>query len=130
MVIGSSMEFSTYTRVTHFYLLGVLYMVSCSKCGSELPEGAKYCPNCGAVTGRTLVEEIEVESDKLVAKVKEILHEGNVTKIIVENEEGKTLLEIPATAGVIGVILAPWLAALGAIAAIATKCKIKIERRE
>jgi len=105
-------------------------MASCSKCGSELPEGAKYCPNCGGYTGRTVVEEFEVKSDELVKKAKEILHEGNVTKLIVENEEGRTLLEIPATAGIVGALIAPWLAALGAIAAIATNCKIKVERRE
>ena len=105
-------------------------MVSCSKCGSELPEGAKYCPTCGRYTGKTIVEEFEVASDELVKKAKEILHEGNVTKLIVENEEGRTLLEIPVTVGVVGVLLAPWLAALGAIAAIATKCKIKVEKGE
>jgi hypothetical protein len=104
-------------------------MVSCSKCKSELPENAKYCPNCGKFTGRTIVEEFEVKSDDLVKRVKEILHEGNVTKLIVENEEGNTLLEIPATASIVGAILAPWLAALGAIAAIATKCTIKVEKK-
>jgi len=105
-------------------------MVSCSKCGSELPEGARYCPRCGRYTGKTIVEEFEVASDELVKKTKEILHEGNVTKLIVENEEGRTLLEIPVTVGVVGVLLAPWLAALGAIAAIATRCKIKVEKKE
>jgi uncharacterized Zn finger protein (UPF0148 family) len=108
----------------------MLYMASCSKCGSTLPEGAKYCPNCGRYTGRTIVEEFEVASDELVKEVKKILHEGNVTKLIVENEEGKTLLEIPVTVGLVGALIAPWLAALGAIAAIATKCKIKVEKRE
>ena len=103
-------------------------MVLCGKCGSELPEGAKYCPNCGESTGKTIFDEFEVNSDELVQKTKEILHEGNVTKVIVENEEGKTLLEIPAAVGVVGALLAPWLAALGAVAAIATKCKIKVER--
>ena len=47
-----------------------------------------------------------------------MLHEGNVTRIIVKDEKGKPLLEIPATVGVIGVVLAPWLAALGVIAAL------------
>ena len=104
-------------------------MVSCKYCESDLPENAKYCWNCGKPSGKTVTEEIETEADDLVKKVKEILHEGNVSRLIVEDEEGKTLLEIPATAGVLGAILAPWLAALGAIAAIATKCKIKVERR-
>ncbi len=105
-------------------------MVLCSKCGFELPAGASYCSKCGKSTAKTIVEEFEVGSDQLVQKIKEILHEGNVTKIVVENEEGRTLLEIPATAGVVGALLAPWLAALGTIAAIATRCKIKVEKRE
>ncbi|MFQ6086059.1 MAG: DUF4342 domain-containing protein [Candidatus Bathyarchaeia archaeon] len=105
-------------------------MVSCSKCGFELPKGAKYCSNCGEPTGRIRVEEVEVKSDQLKQKVKEILHEGNVTQVIIENRKGETLLVVPATVGAVGVIIAPWLAALGAIAALATRCKIKIERRE
>ena len=105
-------------------------MVSCRKCMTVLPQNAKYCPNCGRYTGKTVVEEFEVKSDELVKKVKELLHEGNVTNLIVENDEGKILLEIPATAGFVGAIIAPWLAALGVIAAIATNCKIKVERRE
>lgn len=76
------------------------------------------------------VEKFEVASDDLVKRIKEILHEANVTKIIVENEQGKTLLEIPVTVGVVGALFAPWLAALGAIGAIATKCTVKVERRE
>jgi len=80
--------------------------------------------------GKVVKEEFSVSSDDLVKRVKELIHEGNVTRIIVRDEEGKTLLEIPATIGVVGVILAPWLAALGAIAALATKCTIAVERRE
>jgi hypothetical protein len=71
-----------------------------------------------------------VSSDDLVKKVKDILHEGNVNRIIVRDEQGKLLLEVPASAGLIGVILAPWLAALGAIAALVTECTISVERRE
>ena len=59
-----------------------------------------------------------------------MLHEGNVTRIIVKDEKGKPLLEIPATVGVIGTVLAPWLTALGVIAALATNCRIVVERRE
>lgn len=102
----------------------------CGKCGFKLPENAKYCPKCGQYAGKTVFEEIEVNSDELVSKIKEIIHEGNSTKIIIENEKGKTLLEIPATVGLVGVLFAPWLATLGAIAAIATDCKIVVERRE
>lgn len=75
-------------------------------------------------------EEFTVSSDDLIEKVKQLLHEGNVTRIIIKDEKGKTLLEIPATIGVIGVLLAPWLAALGAIAALATNCRIVVERRK
>ncbi|MCP8323921.1 MAG: DUF4342 domain-containing protein [Candidatus Methylarchaceae archaeon HK02M2] len=73
---------------------------------------------------------MSVSSDNLIEKVKELLHEGNVNRIIVKDDKGKVLLEIPATVGVIGVLLAPWLAALGAITALATNCKIIVERKE
>jgi hypothetical protein len=80
--------------------------------------------------GRTVREEFSVSAEGLIAKVKELIREGNITRIIVKNEEGKTLLEIPATVGVLGAILAPWMAALGVIAALATKCTIVVERRK
>lgn len=69
-------------------------------------------------------------SEDLVRTVKELFHDANVTKVIVKDDGGKTLLEIPAWVGVVGVVLAPWLAALGAIAAIASNCRITVERRE
>ena len=78
----------------------------------------------------TVREEFSVSSDDLVGKVKALVKEANVTKVIVKNEEGKTLLELPVTFGAIGVILAPWIAALGVIAALATRCTIVVERRE
>jgi hypothetical protein len=53
-----------------------------------------------------------------------------VTRIIIKDEKGKAMLEIPATVGVIGVLLAPWIAALGTIAALAANCRIVVERRE
>ena len=80
--------------------------------------------------GKTVREEFSVSAEDLIKRVKELIHEGNITRIIVKNEEGKTLLEIPATVGVIGAILAPWMAALGVIAALATKCTIVVERRK
>ncbi|MCW4020501.1 MAG: DUF4342 domain-containing protein [Candidatus Bathyarchaeota archaeon] len=104
--------------------------MQCEKCGRELAEGVNYCPHCGAPARETEKEVYSVSSDDLVKKFKELIHEGNVTRIIVKNEQGETLLEIPATVGVIGVILAPWMAALGVIAAMATQCKIIVERRE
>jgi CBS domain-containing protein len=75
-------------------------------------------------------DEFTVSSGDLVDRVKELLHEGNVTRVIVKNDTGRTLLEIPATIGVVGVVLAPWLAALGVIAALVTNCRIVVERRE
>ena len=71
-----------------------------------------------------------MNSEDLVKKIKELLHEGNVRKIIVRDEQGKLLLELPATAGLIGVVLAPWLAAVGAIAALVTRCTVSVERDE
>jgi hypothetical protein len=62
-------------------------------------------------------------------KIKDLVHEGNVSRIIVKDESGKPLLEIPVTAGVVGVLLAPWLAAAGVIAALMTKCTIVVVRK-
>jgi CBS domain-containing protein len=102
----------------------------CTKCGAMLKEEDKFCSACGASVTKVTKEEFTVSSDDLIERVKQLLHEGNVNRIIVKDEKGKTLLEIPATVGVIGVFLAPWLAALGVIAALATNCRIVVERRE
>jgi hypothetical protein len=100
------------------------------KCAAKLKEGDKFCYACGASVAQVAREEFSVSSDDLIEKVKELLHEGNVTRIVVRDEQGKLLLEIPATVGIVGVVLAPWLAALGAIAALATNCRMIVERRE
>ena len=105
-------------------------MSYCVKCGAKLEESAKFCSSCGSKVTKVTTEEYSVSSDDLIERVKELLHEGNITRIIVKNEKGETLLEIPATVGVIGVVLVPWLAALGAIAALATNCRIVVEKRE
>ena len=105
-------------------------MVKCENCGVNSPEDARFCSNCGAPLGKAVKEEFTVRSEDVVGKVKEILHEGNVTKIIVKDEKGKLLLEIPAWAGIVGTLLAPWLAALGAIAALATKCTITVVKQQ
>ncbi len=101
----------------------------CSKCGTKLVENSKFCQMCGTPTDKTKSEEFTVSADDLVQKVKELIREGNVTKIIVKDEKGQSLLEIPATVGVVGVLLAPWLAALGVIAALATRCTLVVEKR-
>lgn len=105
-------------------------MSYCPKCGAKLKEEDKYCYACGAPIVKTVKEEFSVSADNLIQRVKELLHEGNVTRIIVKDEKGKVLLEIPATVGVVGAVIAPWLAALGVIAALVTNCKIVVERRE
>jgi len=105
-------------------------MVKCESCGANLVEDARFCSSCGVPVGKVVKEEFTVSSEDLVRKIKEILHEGDITRIIVKDEKGKTLLEIPAWAGFVGTILAPWLAALGVIAAFATRCTITVVRRE
>jgi hypothetical protein len=79
---------------------------------------------------QNVVEEIQVLGSNLVDKVKELIHEGNVQRVIIKNEQGHVLVEIPVTFAAIGAIAAPVLAAVGAIAAIVTKCTILVERRE
>ncbi|MEM4703902.1 MAG: DUF4342 domain-containing protein [Candidatus Bathyarchaeia archaeon] len=105
-------------------------MSYCTKCGAKLKQEDKFCYSCGAPTTKITREEFSVTAENLIEKVKELLHEGNVTRIIIKDEKGKVLLEIPVTIGVIGAVIAPWLAALGVIAALATNCKIVVERRE
>ena len=105
-------------------------MKYCWKCGATLKEDSRFCHLCGASVAKVVKEEFSVSADNLIEKVKELLHEGNVTRIIIKDEKGKVLLEIPATVGVVGVVLVPWLAALGAIAALAVNCKIVVERKE
>jgi hypothetical protein len=71
-----------------------------------------------------VVEEIHVMGSNLVDKVKELIHEGNVQRIIIKNEQGQTIVEIPVTLAAIGVVAAPELAAVGAIAGFVTKCTL------
>jgi hypothetical protein len=73
-------------------------------------------------------EELQVSGEGLIAKVKELVHEGNIRRITIKNEEGKVLVELPLTLGVVGAVLVPTLAAIGAIAALVTNCTILVER--
>jgi hypothetical protein len=82
------------------------------------------------MTNKKATEEFTVNGEELVAKVKALINEGNIRRIIIKDTEGKTLVEFPLTIGVIGAVLAPILAAVGAIAALVTKCTIVVERRE
>ncbi len=74
------------------------------------------------------MEEIKVSGSKLKEKVKELLREGNVRRIVIRNSEGRTVLDMPVTAGVVGVALLPFLAAIGTIAALASDFSITVER--
>jgi Domain of unknown function (DUF4342) len=75
-------------------------------------------------------QEFTISGDEVVAKVKELIHEGNVRRIIIKNDDGRTMLEVPLTIGLIGAALMPVLAAIGAAAALATRCTIVVEREE
>ncbi|MGQ0602401.1 MAG: DUF4342 domain-containing protein [Anaerolineales bacterium] len=79
---------------------------------------------------KTRTEEFQIDGDRLVAKLKELLHEGNIRRITIKDESGQTLIEIPLTIGVVGALLLPVLAAVGAIAALVAKCTIVLEKVE
>ena len=79
---------------------------------------------------RVRKEEFRVRGDAVIAKIKEILHEGNIRRITIQNEEGNTLIEIPLTIGVVGFLLLPVWAAIGAIAALAANLNIVVEKIE
>jgi hypothetical protein len=75
-------------------------------------------------------EELRVRGDALVGKVRELVREGNVRRIIIKDSEGRTMIEIPLTLGVVGALVIPVWAAIGAIAALAADWSIVVERRE
>ncbi|MCC6930061.1 MAG: DUF4342 domain-containing protein [Gemmatimonadaceae bacterium] len=74
------------------------------------------------------MEEIKVAGGNLKAKIKELLHEGNVRRIVIRNPQGRTLLDLPLTAGIAGAALLPFWAAIGTVAALATDYTIGVER--
>lgn len=76
----------------------------------------------------SIVEEIRVLGHELGAKVKELIHEGNVRRIIIKDEHGNTFMEIPVTVAAVAAILAPIIAAVGAVAAMAAKFTVVVER--
>jgi hypothetical protein len=73
-------------------------------------------------------QEFSLDGDQLLAKVRELVEEGNVRRLTIKSDEGRTLLEVPLTIGVIGAALLPVFAAIGALAALATRCTILVER--
>jgi hypothetical protein len=74
-------------------------------------------------------ESFRVSGEDLLKKVKEIIHEGNVREIAILDKNGKTLIVLPLTLGVVGAVLVPTLAAVGAIAALVTECTITVKRK-
>lgn len=79
---------------------------------------------------RVWTERMKVQADALREKVEELIREGNVRRIIVKNAEGQTVMELPLTIGIVGAVAAPMLAAVGAMAGVAARWSLEIERRE
>lgn len=75
-------------------------------------------------------EEFRVDGEELLKKVKQLINEGNIRRITIKNKDGKPIMEIPLTVGVVGAVLVPPLAAVGAIAALVTECSIVVERED
>jgi hypothetical protein len=75
-------------------------------------------------------ETFRVNGEDLLKKVKQLIHEGNIRKITIEDKSGKPIIVLPLTLGVVGAVLAPPLAAIGAIAALITECTLKVERED
>jgi hypothetical protein len=84
----------------------------------------------GMTDERVWTEELRVKGDALVGKIRELVREGNVRRIIIKDSEGRSMIEVPLTLGVVGALVAPVWAAIGAIAALAADWSIVVERRE
>ena len=89
---------------------------------------AKTATKKKPVVSKKMKEEFKVEGKKVVTKIKELIKEGNVRRITVKDNKGKTILSLPVTAGVIGAVLIPALAVIGTLAALVTECTIAVER--
>ena len=77
---------------------------------------------------RTRTEEIRLDGGKVLDKIKELIHQGNIRRIIVKDDRGQTLIEIPLTLGVVGAVLLPVWVALGAMAALAADFNLVVEK--
>jgi len=75
-------------------------------------------------------ESFKIDGESLLKKVKELINEGNIRRITIKDKEGKEVMNFPLTIGVVGVVLAPVLAAVGALAAVIGECSIEVEREE
>ena len=76
------------------------------------------------------VEEFRIKGDELLGKIRELIREGNVRQVTIKSGDGRTMLEIPLTIGVVGALIAPVAAAIGAVAALVTECTVTITREE
>ncbi len=81
-----------------------------------------------AKASETTSEQFKVYGHEVLKKIKELIKEGNIRRIIIKNEKGKILMEFPVTFAVVGTVFAPILAAIGALAAVLNKCTIEVER--
>jgi hypothetical protein len=79
---------------------------------------------------KTRTEEFQVQGEEIIAKVKDIVRQGNIRRISIKSEDGKPIVDIPLTLGVVGALLLPQFAALGAIAALVTHCTVTVEKVE
>jgi hypothetical protein len=79
---------------------------------------------------KTKIEEFKLNGDEILNKLKDLLHQGNIRRIILKDEGGKIFMEIPLTVGVVGAIIIPVWAAIGAIAALVSKLTIVVEKVE
>ena len=75
-----------------------------------------------------IIEEIRVKGEELLAKIKELVKEGNIRRITIADKDGKVIIAFPLTVGVVGALISPTLAAVGAVAALVTECTVKVER--
>lgn len=80
------------------------------------------------MTDKQTYEEFSIKGEELLTKVKQLIAEGNVRRVIIKDKDNKTIIEIPLAIGLVGIVLAPVLAAVGAIAALVTECTILVER--
>jgi len=95
---------------------------------SEKPKETAMDEEPKAGSEKTRTEEFKLAGGEILTKVKEIIHEGNIRRIILKDEQGKTFLEIPLTVGIVGAAFMPVLAAIGTIAALVSKLTIVVEK--
>jgi hypothetical protein len=105
--------------------MGSLWYPVCLEGGDHMATTKK---TSSKKSGNNRQESFRVNGEELLKRVKELIREGNIRKITIADKDGKTLVVLPLTIGVIGAVVAPVLAAVGAIAALVTECTITVER--